>query len=889
MVLEPGRTLAHYRLIEQIGEGGMGVVWKAVDTSLDREVAIKILPELFSRDHSRRVRFEREAKLLASLNHPNLAAVYGLHEEDGVFFLAMELIPGEDLARRLAARGALPLDELLGIGLQLCDALQTAHDNGVIHRDLKPANILLTPDDKVKVLDFGLARGPESGGTASGSFDPSQSPTATSAGTLAGAILGTASYMSPEQARGRSVDRRTDLWALGCVLYEMLTGESTFPGETVTDVLSAVVSREPNWNRLPAETPAGLRRLLQRCLQKDAGQRLRDAGDARLDLLPAVDDGPLTSTASAVPRGREVLAWTLVAALVVTAGWLAWRSGDSGEERGSSAYVFSLTDLPGTDRALISPNGRYIVFQPSFFGPAGGSEPSARKQGDLWIRDLAQRSAKPLPGTRRAKNPFWSPDSRYVAFFADGELKRVALGGTPPETLTRVPGGWCVGDWGPHGTIIVEITENPEAEGWYLWRPGSPELERIRSYEGQRLAPDKGWPSFLPDGKHVLFTESVNGMGHVQVGSIDSDESWVLAPADSLARYASPGYLLYVRDGALLAHPFDAERRELTGDPVRLVDSVYQFTPTGEARFSVSMEGTLAFRPPPRGFVARWVDRAGRTLADVMEAGWYRHPKLSPDGRRLAIDVYDPRTGTPDIWLRDLERDVSNRLTSSPRTEYFPVWSPDGNRLLYSADWEGPPNLYLCGVDDCEPEVLVPANRLVQNSESWSRDGRYIVFTWTDRSYVEDLWLIDLDDASRTPKPLLDTPYNTYQARISPDGRWLAYCSDETGSAEIYVRAFPEGSRAVRISTGGGTSPVWSRDGTELYFLSPDGALMAAPVIDRADFRVGTPERLFLPEGRRLAGYDVTSEHDRFLALVADPALTHPPIEVIVDWPSRVE
>jgi dipeptidyl aminopeptidase/acylaminoacyl peptidase len=881
LTIQPGRNLLHYRIVDKLGEGGMGAVWRAVDTTLDREVAIKILPEAFGQDRDRRARFEREAKLLASLNHPNLAAVYGLHQTEDVFFLAMELVPGEDLAQRLA-RGPLPVDEALTGGRQLCDALQAAHDNGVIHRDLKPANIRMTPEGRIKVLDFGLARGPQpspSGG------DPSASPTVTSAGTLAGVILGTAAYMSPEQARAKAVDRRTDLWALGCVLYEMLTGRQAFAGETVTDILSTVISREPDWSLLPPGTPAATRRLLRRCINKDAAERLRDAADARLELSESDEPLPGAEAASsfhaAVPRRREAVAWLLVAVLVVATVVLALLSGRSGEQTAARlSYAFALHDLPAADDAVISPDGRYIAFHVSYADPSG-AESGAREQGGLWIRELARREARPLQGTRSADEPFWSPDSRHIAFFAEGELKRVSASGTPPETLARVPGGWAVGDWGPDGTIIIEVTESPEAEGWYLLRPGARELEQIRSFAGQRLAPDKAWPSFLPDGEHLLFTEAVGGIGHVKVGAIGSDEAEVLTPADSLAVYAPPGYLLYVRDGALLAHPFDARSRKVTGEPVRLADSVHQFTPTGSARFSVSREGTLVFQRPPGGMAVRWVDRAGRTLGEVMEEGWYAHPRLSPDGRRLAIDVLDSRLGTPDIWVRDLERNVSTRVTSSPRSEYVPIWSPDGMRLLYAEDREGPPNLYLLRLDGSEPEVLVPPNRQVQTDEDWSSDGRYIVFSWTDREYYEDLWLIDLE-SDPTPRPLIDAPYNTFQARISPDGRWLAYASDETGRTEVYVRAFPESVQAVRISSDGGEAPAWSRDGKDLYFIDPGRALMAAAVLDRSDFGTGPPERLFRLEATPLIAYDVPRERDRFLVLVADPERARPPIEVVV-------
>jgi Tol biopolymer transport system component len=881
MTLSPQARLGPYQVITAIGAGGMGEVYRATDTRLGREVALKVLPKALASDPERLARFDREARLLASLNHSGIAQLYGFETatlDDGttVHVIAMELAPGEDLAERLK-RGPLPVDEAIAIAKQIAEALEVAHEKGIVHRDLKPANLKVTPDGKVKVLDFGLAKAWTGGGAATASGDVSHSPTMTR-GTEAGMILGTAAYMSPEQARGKAVDKRADIWAFGVVLWEMLTGRRLFDGETATDVLGAVVRQDIAWDAVPAATPVNLRRLLRRCLDRDPPNRLRDIGEARVAL------GSVEPAAAPSPRPRvvrELAAWTVAGLALVAAAAFALRGGGSTPGK-ASAYRFTVpltslvlqgeSDIKGDDfrPAAISPDGRHLTYV---------------AQERLWLRSLERADPVAFEGTEGASEPFWSPDSRQVAFFSSGStgntLKKIGIGGSPAERLAEVPAGWTTGSWSSNGAILVEVTESADHDGWYLMRPGATTMTEIRAFPKERpLSPDKASPHFLPDGVHFLFTHPLGGEAFLQIGSTDSAETRALVRADSRAAYAAPGFVLYVRDGALLAQPFDARTLQMAGEPRRLLDDVAFFAPTGNAGFSVSQEGTLVLRHRKGTSRLAWFDRDGRETGTLLEPDLYGSLKLSPDGRRLAVSINDPRTGASDIWLVDLERKVPTRLTSSPRGEFVPRWSPDGSALAFSADWQGPPNIYLQDLDGGSPRVLVPFGRKQQWPWAWTPDGRQLVYTGDEVS-KDDLWITDR--AGQERHPLLVTPFEETQAALSPDGRFMAFASDVTGALEIYLQSFPGGESRVRVSTGGGFAPRWRGDGREIFYLTGSGQLVAVPFAagGKPTLAIALPRSLFHFNVDALRDYDVTPDGQRFLFSLAGLGARD---EVVVGW-----
>jgi serine/threonine protein kinase len=875
VALTPGTRVGAYEITGLIGAGGMGEVYRARDSKLKREVAIKVLPADVAADPERLARFQREAEVLASLNHPHIAHVYGI--EDGA--LAMELVEGEDLSQRIA-RGAIPIDEALPIAKQIAEALEAAHDAGIVHRDLKPANVKVRDDGTVKVLDFGLAKALESGagnresGTASA---VANSPTITSpAVTQRGVILGTAAYMSPEQAKGKVVDKRADVWAFGCVLFEMLTGKALFAGETITDVLGAVLRQDIDLSVLRAGTPSAIRRLLRRCLDRDPRQRLHHMADARLEIADAIQnpaaDVPGTLVA---PRGSRLIWFGLgaAAALVVAlGGWAALNRPNIGVV--SPAYRFTIP-LPeaGADMPVVSPDGRYLLYV------AGTG---------LLLRAFDQNTAIRLDGTDRAREPFWSPDSQSIAFFSGSQLKRVAISGGLPQTLAAVPDGWPVGSWSTNGTILVEVTESPENEGWFILSPGASSLRKVKSFARNRaINPDKSFPSFLPDGDHFLFTQPVNDVATLMVGSIRSDDTQALVPSDSRGVYAS-GFILYVRQGTLLAHHFNPETRTTLGEPIRLLDDIDFFSPTGEASFSVSQTGLLISRRREPPSQLRWFDRDGRQTGTMLDAANYADATLSADRRRLAVEINDPRLSTSDIWIAELDRPVAARLTSSPRSEMTPRLSPDGARLVFSTDWEGPPNLYIADADGGEPRVLVPFDRTQQYPSGWTPDGKQVVFTKRSEEYGIDIWVVDV--ATGGHQAILATPFQENQPAVSPNGRWLAYASNASGRAEVYVREFPKGSWLLRLSVDGGIDPVWREDGRELFYYQPDGAIMAVSIeAAGARPRAGVPVRLFAIDPRAYRTFDAASGGQRFLINMVDPGSVSRPDEVAIEWPRLVQ
>ena len=817
MAIEAGQNLLHYRLIEKIGEGGMGVVWKAVDTTLDREVAIKMLPAAFTDDPERLARFEREAKLLASLNHANIAAVHGLHDDAGTRFLAMELVPGEDLSQRLE-RGALTVERVLRIGAEVAAALEAAHAQGVIHRDLKPANIVVTPEGQAKVLDFGLAKAVEPVGGGSASKSASMSPTMTSAGTVAGMILGTAGYMSPEQARGKPVDRRTDLWSLGCVLYECLAGRRLFDGETVSDSLAAILRKDPDWSALPDETPPLLRRLLRRLLTRDPSRRTQDAGDVRLELEEIIADPRAAEPAAARPASRERLAWIVAAVAVIASLAFALVGRQPAPPVRESLKLTLPRDTPAHRNAAhhaVSPDGGAVVF---------AARDTSDDQWRLWRRRLDSFEAEPIAGTESGRAPFWSADGTSVGYFANGKLWTIDLeeGGAPRAVAALT--GFNGATWNGQDDIVFSRDESPlmhvAATG------GTPKPVTKLDPEFHEIS--HMGPHFLPDGRRFLYLavtfdpEQEIRVRRLYAGSLDSAEATYLGAFSSNASYVEPGLLYYVEDGTLEAVAFDAERLRVEGEPRVIGDGVGFFRPTGDAQFSVSRNGTVVFSGPRTARRLMWFDREGHRLGPVGDVGRHWRFRISPDGASVASTKWDPRTELTDIWVFGLQRDTSTRITFDGRYEGAPVWSADGSRLFYSSDATGWPNVLVTSVDspgESEPIFVSDGDQFPTDASS---DGRHLIVYGGDPAQQtgKDIWVVNLP-RREGEEPLLfaGSPSDEIGGRFSPDGEWIAYVSDESGVDQIYVKEFPGPGRKVQVSTESGWSPVWGTEGRTLYYL----------------------------------------------------------------------
>ena len=750
MALLPGSRLGPYEVIAQIGVGGMGEVYRATDTSLRRSVAIKVLPDSVVGDTERLARFQREAEVLAAFNHPNIAAIYGLERSTATTALVMELVEGATLADRID-QGAVPIDEALSIAKQIADALEAAHEQNIIHRDLKPANIKVRPDGTVKVLDFGLAKAMEPTGAMSASL--SMSPTITTpAMTQAGMILGTAAYMSPEQARGKPVDKRADIWAFGAVLFEMLTGKRAFPGEDITDTLAAVVRADPDWDALPADLPSALRAYLTRCLQKDPRQRVQAIGDVRLALTGAFEtatpQGTTTAT-SATPRGRLIWMASLASAAVVIVS-LAVPTLQHLRERPPpeirTEIVTPVTDQP-TSIAL-SPDGQQIVFVAS---DGGGSR--------LWLRFLATTTAQPLTGTEGATDPFWSPDSRAIGFFARGALKRLDVGGGgAPQTLAPVITGRG-GTWNSDGVIVFA-----PSEGTNLMRVSATggTAAAVTTLGSQQVA--HRFPHFLPDGRRFLFNmRSASNTEAIYLGALDGGAPTRLTPADSRAVYLPSGWLLWVRAGALVAQRLDAAQATLTGEPLTLAEGV--------AVVSVAATGLVAYRTAADGRrQLAWFDRSGtaRGVGGSPDGNDLQHPRVSHDGRRMVVT----RTvqGNMDLWLIDGAR--TSRVTFDAERDMFPLWSPDGTRIVFRSNRAGAFDLYQKLANGAGMEERLVASDQVKVPTSWSAVNRVLMYYSLDPQTSADLWVMPMT-GDPTPAVFLKTPFREVWGAFSPDGRWV--------------------------------------------------------------------------------------------------------------------
>jgi serine/threonine-protein kinase len=866
--LEPGRNLLHYRLSAKIGEGGMGVVWRATDTTLDRDVAIKILPAAFTEDPDRLARFEREAKLLASLNHPHIAAIHSVHEAEGLRFLAMEYVEGEDLAERLV-RGPLPLDDALTVASQVAAAVEAAHARGVIHRDLKPANVKLTPEGEVKVLDFGLAKALAESDPASA--DPGMSPTLTSAGTAAGAILGTAAYMSPEQARGRPADRRADTWAFGCLLYEMLCGERAFPGDTPAEALGAILHKEPEWEKLPAATPSSIRRLLERCLRKRRAQRLRDLGDAGLEIADAIE-GDDAEPATPEDRSRSLLPWALAGLFFALAVLAFVMRPQPAPPRVTRTVVALPDDHALTSTIALSSDGTKLAFTAG----APGGEPR------LFVRAMDRFDAVALPGTEGASVPFFSPDARWLGFVAGGKLQKVPPEGGAPLAICGASMAFGA-SWGPDDTIVLG---GGLGSGLFRVSASGGTPERLTAPDPARGEVSHGWPHFLADGDTVLFTIGTERSSSLGLLSLENGEWGELNERGAGPRLLPNGRLVYSEGDKLRLVSFSPGSRRLTGDPTPILEGLLwqNFGGLESPRYAVSDNGTLAFASGDYVMTESRlvvVDREGNAEAVPLDAGRYMHPSLSPDGRRVALTTINEDL-TGDISIVDLDRATRTRLTVEG-TNYTPIWTPDGRSVTFVSNG----NIAWKPADGSgELEILVESEEYIR-PVSWSPDGKLLAYdTFNPEGRDVRVWSADGATLPALPATFIEkTPV------FSPGGRWLAYVSNESGRDEIYVQSYPEPGGRWLVSAGGGREPVWAGDGSELFYRY-GGRVMAVSVGEGPEPTFGRPRPLFEDayfSQPIVINFDAWPDGQRFVMVEHEAGTRVRHIQVVQNWFEELE
>jgi serine/threonine protein kinase/Tol biopolymer transport system component len=876
-----GARVGPYEITELLGVGGMGEVYRATDTKLKREVAVKVLPAALTADPDRLARFQREGEVLASLNHANIASIYGLEEADGVRALVMELVDGPTLADRIV-HGPISLDEALPIARQIAEALEAAHEHGIIHRDLKPANIKVRRDGTVKVLDFGLAK---LLGVPSNDGGISQSPTVTrEAMTRSGVILGTPAYVSPEQAKNRAVDERTDIWGLGCVLYEMLTGRAAFAQETIPETLARVIEREPDWDALPANTPPNIKRLVRRCLEKDPRRRLHAAADVRI----AIEDAFVAhdTDSPAIPQrsrwSTAVVPW-LIASIAIAVAVIAVWSTARRSTPDLAMLRLDVNTAPTRDPVSFSlaPDGRRLVFVAL-----------EQQTPTLWLRPLDQAVPQRLAETEGASLPFWAPGSRSIGFFADGWLKRLDLtgGSGRPQLLAqaRNPMG---GTWNRDDMILYSPTA------------ASP-LMRVPAIGGTptaitRLAPGEvshRFPAFLPDGQQFVFlvlTSAPEDEG-VHLGSLPDapDRRHRVIAVNSAAEYATPGYLLVVREGMLIGIPFDARKGTVSGDPLVLASQVASDHQRERGAFSVSATGLVAYRmgsvTSPATELA-WIRRDGSVIGTLPATGF---PTLTTDGHHIAVSQQTQlRTfSNTDIWLIDTARGVPRRFTFDPAFDVNPVWSPDGSRLVFASNRKGVFDLFEKPVSFARDEGVLlqtPENKVPND---WSPDGQVLLFLNENAVTGDDLWTVSVQEPHELVR-VLNGSHAESQGQFSPDGRWLAYRSNESGRWEIYVRPYPGPGGQQLVSSGGGVQPRWRRDGNELFYIAADSRMMAVPIQLPSNgdaLEAGMPMPLFTAKltypSNQQFGYAVDPAGQRFLMWIVDDQTSTTPITIVQHW-----
>jgi serine/threonine protein kinase/Tol biopolymer transport system component len=890
--LTPGTRLGAYEVLTLIGAGGMGEVYRARDARLGRDVAIKVLPAGVVGDPERLQRFEQEARAAAALNHPNILAVHDIGQHDGAPYIVAELLDGETLRERLNG-GALPVRKAVEYAIQIAHGLAAAHEKGIVHRDLKPENIFVTTDDRVKILDFGLAKLTQAEPALSGG---SALPT-TPPHTLPGIVLGTVGYMAPEQVRGLATDHRSDIFAFGAILYEMVSGQRAFRGDTTMDAMSAILVKDP------PDLPVGeqhispaLARLVDRCLEKRPAARFQSTEDLAFALEAFSSHSGATEAVTSRPRtrSRERIAWIaagltslgLIAALPFAIAYLRDPQSEPEAVRFSVAPPSDATFAGGPFYApaqALSPDGRVVVFR-------------ARRgaQDLLWVRPLNSLDARPLTGTDGGDFPFWSPDSRFIGFFAEGKLKKVDASGGPVQLLCDAPAGEG-GSWNQDGIIVFAASGDA---GLSRVSAAGGQPTALTTLDASRKEISHRWPEFLPDGRRFLFL--VRPGTEVRVGSLDSSETKTVLNADSKVLYTPPGHLVFVRQGTLMAQSFDAARAQPVGDPFPIAEQVLFFSTNGRAAFSVSENGVLAYRTGLKAAAhMAWVDRAGRLLQSFGEPADYQDLSLSPDDTRVVVHRHESQGGG-GLWLLDWKRGTASRFTFNSHEEQS-IWSPDGTRIAFASERDGPiSHLYQNMASGAGQVELLFKSNTPKKPTNWSHDGRFIVYENLDPKTGDDIWVLPLF-GDRKPIPFLRTQFSEGQGQLSPDGRWMAYASNETGRYEVYVQPFPPSGAKWLISPGGGGHPRWRRDGKELFYLALAGGtgeiivMAAEPTASVSGFGAGTPKALFKTTTLSLLAnlgpfgdqvYSVSADGQRFIFLT--PVAQSQPVTVVLNWPALV-
>jgi eukaryotic-like serine/threonine-protein kinase len=873
MTLSAGTRLGPYELLTPVGAGGMGEVYRAKDTRLDRTVAVKVLPAHLSSSTESRQRFEREAKTISQLSHPHICALYDVGNQDGVEFLVMEYLEGETLSDRLL-KGPLPFEQVLRFGIEMADALDKAHRQGIVHRDLKPGNVMLTKSG-VKLLDFGLAKAVAPVGKTSGASLTALPTQAGSNLTQEGTILGTFQYMAPEQLEGKEADARTDLFAFGCVLYEMATGQKAFSGKSQASLISSIMgSQPPAVSAVAPMTPPAFDRVVKTCLAKDPEDRWQTAHDAMLELKWAAEGGSSAGLPAPVAtrrKSRDRLTWAAigVAAGALVAGAIA---GSLGRRATPGPPVHFEVAVPrGLDSAYVevSPDGRRLAY---ILQDTPG-------HGSLWLRDLDSPTSRELDGTKGATSHFWSPDGNSIAFFADGKLKRIPTTGGPSQTICT-GFGTGGGTWGPGGTILF----SPEfGEALYRVSAAGGTPAPVTKLDAARQEVFHGWARFLPDGKSFLYVaRSVSReKTAIRVGSLASGAGPVVVQAESGGVYVSSGWLLFGREGALYAQEFDPRSGKVRGEATAVVPKIRIGFDDNHALMSASADGSVvayvAGDPPPGQLT--WLDRSGKAGGTVGSPADYEHVSLSPDGEHVVTSIRDPATGTMDVWSIEIARGTKMRLTADPADDFGALWSPDGKRVLFTSDREGFYNLYAVAASGGGSTDTVVKTGYDKWSTDWSGNPETVIFNGFEAKTKFDIWALPMG-AGRKPIEVLRTPFNEQGARLSPDGHWIAYGSDESGRAEVYVQSYPSSGFKRQVSTAGGFLPRFSRNGRELFYVAPDRRLMAVDVrVSESRLETGEPKVLF--ELRR-EGLTVSPD-GRFLAVVPVEQDSRP-ISMVVNW-----